>query len=204
MGATSPIHAIRYPGGGDTAKGLAVYYEDIALDVDNLLPVPASSAPSSPGLGTIWYDTATGQAFIYDGSAWQPIGPLGDVGNATGPSGNTDFSTSASACSVSVPVVAGRVYRVEGYVLGAQVTNTGTPTVFVEAGSTELCRPMSGNSYVANAAVAYSGYARGLYLPSSTATVSFGLHIQDAGGAGAVFRVAASTCYIAVEDCGLA
>lgn len=71
MGSTTPLHALPYPASGD-AFNVPVDVENLANAVDNTLPYYGTTAPSSPAVGQLWWNSSTMQAQLWNGTAWIP------------------------------------------------------------------------------------------------------------------------------------
>ena len=53
-------------------------------ELQNAVLQPLATAPSNPNLGQIYYNSTDSLAYIYDGSAWKPIGAVTSVAGKTG------------------------------------------------------------------------------------------------------------------------
>lgn len=72
MGSVTPLHALRYPVGGDNVS-LATYYQNLANDTDTQLPIVSTSTPTAKS-GIVWYNPTTDLTQIYTGTVWTPVG----------------------------------------------------------------------------------------------------------------------------------
>jgi microcystin-dependent protein len=62
--------------------------------------VVSDTAPSSPGVGDIWYESDTGKMFVYYDSFWVEASGTGSIGSV-GPTGPTGSTGSAGATTTS-------------------------------------------------------------------------------------------------------
>lgn len=123
--------------------------------------------------------------------------PRGYLASATGPASQTDYTTFTTVVSVSVPIVAGRRYRISAYVYGVQQTNTATVTARVRDDQT-VDNFMFNGSLAANAAIP-STTAVFTYLAAAARTATWSLMLSASAAA---FRLTANAAQITVEDIG--
>jgi len=135
-------------------------------------------------------------AYVVLGSRGSPV-----AFSAIGPGSTTDCTTGQTIVSLAVNVTSGRTYMVGGYVLGAQITVAGRPTVSIRAGGSEIgpsVRPIDRLNTTIGEVI--TGYAAYRYLATSTASLTFSMLGSASSGA---FRVAANASQITVEDNGI-
>jgi len=129
------------------------------------------------------------------------------IGRDTGPAAQTDYTTAATAASVTVNVLNGHIYLIKAYVLGTQITATGNPVAKILDAAAEFSpsarlAPLAGGLALTTAAGVMSGYCEAYFVASSSTSKTFNLQIQDTV-AGA-FRVTADAAWILVVDAGIA
>lgn len=123
-------------------------------------------------------------------------GPYGSVGHNTLASGVTGITnTGANVATVTVSVVAGRKYRVTGYAEGTQVTTTGNAVIqlTIAAGHAEYYYFKS-----AGAGETIFGDGSYLYIPGSSASVTFTVQVSTSAGTASI----SAGAFILVEDIG--
>lgn len=85
--------------------------------------IVSETAPSSPGIGDIWYESDTGKMFIYYDSFWvEPIastGPAGPTGNTGPEGGTTTLTTKGDILTRTTSAVARLGVGTNGYFLKA-------------------------------------------------------------------------------------
>jgi hypothetical protein len=114
--STNPILAIAEMGietdtkqfklGDGTTRWNALEYGGIQGDQGNFT-ISASTAPSTPTAGDAWFNSTTGQIFVYYDSFWvesasSTIGPAGPTG-PTGPQGAPSTVTGPTGASITGP-----------------------------------------------------------------------------------------------------
>lgn len=142
-----------------------------------------------PALAGFWLCTAGGTP----GTWLPPVGAV--VGHAYGPAGTTDFSALATAISLTVPVIAGVKYKVDGRVLGTQVTTPGLVICAIYTDDGVLTQVRVASETVPTSTEMASGAAT-LYTPVATRSTIFTLQILASSGA---YRVTTNTCELIVS-----
>lgn len=127
--------------------------------------------------------------------AANPIGGL--VGNTTGPSSQTDYSTATPVFTLAVPFVNGRSYEICLKAEGQQITNPSSPTQVYVSDSLGLIPTTFLKGVMANlAAGAYlAGGASQVITATSTATDTFTVTASSA----AAYRVSANAIALSVK-----
>lgn len=127
--------------------------------------------------------------------------PRGFVAGVVGPAAQIDIGATTNALTLSMPLVAGRRYRLTGQCLASQQSATGTPSCWIAADGglvpTAIARLFSGVNV--GATVAVQGFAGWLF----TATASGPVNGYLAGGSSAgVLRFGALASQLTLEDLG--
>jgi len=136
--------------------------------------------------------------WVFRGAAWHPL-PLGSLGSATGPASQTDVgATVTTLVTLSVPVVAGRRYRIYGGGSGSQVTATAAVSYWqISDGDGGNTRVAQANQLLAGQALV--GWGQATYAPAASKTAV--ITLQGFATASAT-RVSANTCQLSIDDIG--
>jgi len=138
--------------------------------------------------GQIWICVTAGTP-----GTWVPqIGSM--VGHGTGPSSTTNFTGHAPAFAISVAVVAGCTYKIDGRILGTQVTANGGIVLadMVTADGLVAARFLS--TYIPVGTEEVGGGAT-IWQPTATASRQVTLNVQASSGA---FQVGANQAELIV------
>jgi len=135
-----------------------------------------------------------------------PSYPRGWVAEAQGPSGQTDTSSGTVVCSMVVPVVAGRRYRITTHINASQITATGSPraVIGVVNGTGSATLDASAGTFVAfetSIGVSVNLYRFATHFINATATGTVTVTINGQSTAGAL-RFAANSVNLNAEDVG--
>ena len=135
-----------------------------------------------------------------------PIGsptstPRGVIAQIVGPATTVSLGTSlTTALTLNAAVVAGRRYRVSGQALVSQQGATGTPYLglYDSGGYFPSVRVIYAQGL--NATVAATGFAAWVFVPTTSATLTFSLQGNTNAS---TMQVIAGACQIVVEDIGV-
>jgi hypothetical protein len=132
--------------------------------------------------GVVWTCVAAGSP-----GTWLP-NPGTMVAHGTGPAGATNFVTHSPAVVVNVTVFAGAVYKIEGRILGTQITANGTIVLADLQTSDSLVNARFLSTYIPVGTEEAGGGAT-IWTPTSTAARTVTLNVQANSGA---FQVGAN------------
>lgn len=157
MGSTTPIHALRYPAGGDT-PAVPADMGNLALDVDAQLPYVGTSTPTKkPGL--VWYNPTADVLQITDGSTWYTIN--GDTGEQaiTPLSGFVSVNSPVARRVGKLVVLSGAIKQSSGAFPSATTNCATLPAGFAPAGtrSKRYAAPGNASATAGSAEVLMSG-----------------------------------------------
>ena len=150
----------------------------------------------APNEGALSFLVDSHTPWLFRSGAWHPL-PIGYLGSATGPASQTDYSAPTTVVAVSVPVVLGRRYRINGICSAQQVSATGASVLRIRDDVGVDTILFNGTAVAVGTPMVANGAA--LYVPTSTKTA--GISLMANTNAGAV-RVAANAAVIFVEDIG--
>lgn len=68
----------------------------------NIAVSPSGSPPANPQVGSLWYNTTTGQLNVYNGTQWTPI-LVTNPSNVLTPSGNIDMTNTYKVINLPTP-----------------------------------------------------------------------------------------------------
>ena len=174
-----------------------------ALDkIDDSVGVYNCTAATHPVVnlfdGRLIRETDTGDILRYDAVTvgWLPIDTRGIIGTTLG-AGADCVAGFTDVCTLAVNVIAGRKYKVTGFVNGTQITAIGTSR-------TQIADDQAGLQWIAytvSLAVNQKLLGTGVHEFTATTTRLATMKLQGASTAGAL-RVVASDSKIIVEDVG--
>ena len=150
----------------------------------------------APKDGAAAYTADTGSLWVRRAGAWKAL-PLGFLAQAIGPAAQTDSAAGGvTLASVSVPVVAGRRYRMSCFGVGTQVTTAST-SYFQISGPVDL--GYARFAMVVSAPVGAVVMGAGVFTYTATATATQTWGVQSVGS---VLRASPNTVQIIAEDIG--
>ena len=180
-----------------------------ALDkLDDALGVFTCTAATHPVVnlfdGRLIRETDTGKVLRYDAVAveWKLFDTRGIIGFAEGPAIQTDYGVGpTNVCSQTLPVVAGRKYKMSAQILGVQITGSGNVDIRMQVtGTSGTMRMRIIALYVATVNQRVYGSGFQVYTATSTGNETFYMTVMDSANA---FRVTAFDGTAIVEDIGV-